>query len=254
MGTVSNWLAEAGASNPIFHNYSSTASSDTVVNDQGSPALDVNWPGNGNNTLGTNTCLGCDTSTALYTSPVANYTETRFRISSTAEDTCGNSPGLNGSGNCLIADIWSIDWSNGANEWDLWEQSGGTSYQPPGGCGCVNAAFTSHDPPSAAGVSYPAGTDFSVYHTVGLLTTSDGSGHFSTCLFLDPQSAPNNGFLGCTGSQGLNNTNARPFIIFSGSGNGGPNPGDLYIQYERVFYCSSGASSQCNGTLKTSWP
>jgi hypothetical protein len=93
-------------------------------------------------------------------------------------------------------------------------------------------------------------TDMSVYHTYGILFTSDGSTNYSKCMYLD------GGILGC-GEFNLTNPNNLKYhnyifnMIFGNDA--GSNNMDIYIQSFKIWACpnSFGTSTLCAGTVIT---
>ena len=103
---------------------------------------------------------------------------------------------------------------------------------------------------------FPTG-DMTVYHTIGILWTSDGTSDYWKCAFLDGN------FTGCAGWNVTNPSTLsnHQFVIANGPGNAGTNNVDWYLQSMQMWVCpgSYGTTVQCpgnatNGSAITHWP
>jgi hypothetical protein len=124
------------------------------------------------------------------------------------------------------------------------------TFEDPGGAGgSVRAYFNQVDHLWYAGTDGPGDMvgppeDLSVYHKFGVRTTSDGSSDIQTCYYVDDVQY----VCGSDGTAGWP-FNARQFATLQLSDS--PDVLDEFVQYVRVYSCSSFATQQCNGTIVT---
>lgn len=88
-----------------------------------------------------------------------------------------------------------------------------------------------------------------VYHTVGMLATTNGTNTTETCFFLD------GALQAACAPDGASTTavqNFRQYLIVWFGNYSVDN--DLYIDYMRVFSCPSWATTQCAGNIVTTYP
>ena len=258
--TTSNWLNCAGASSPIWYLISvptrgGACSNASIVTDGTNQVLDLHypkagWPGVYNYTLQTANDANTITSATV---PNGQYFEVKARNSATMQAAgCTTSPGY-----CLMTDAWEWSTANSTSspfvEWDFIE----TSVPATSSGGAVHGYWGVAAYP-LFGMGQPgsqAGFDPTVYHVYGGRVTTDGSGHYALCYYLD------NVLLSpCSNTATISSPIPLPrdFLVLTV----GPQTtswnynadGDYYVQWVHVWECAGGATGPCNGTVLTGSP
>jgi hypothetical protein len=186
--------------------------------------------------------------------PQALYVEQRFRLSASTPNV------FNGDGQNLIFQPFLAPPS-GAPYSNFVELNFAEFYFNP-----IGIASSLNPAPGVGNFNYNLQTaleycqtscsnfDPTIYHTYGALSTTDGNGAMSWCLYIDGTK------LGCYNNTGITPTistwNALQMLIIEvGPGNDTPNPfngpADIYYQYMRVYDCLgwNAVNALCPGTV-----
>ena len=164
------------------------------------------------------------------TLPNEMYTEITFRTTA---------PSLNQANAGIPLDYWATSWCACEYELDFFEVNNGFAYQ--------NGWYYS----STFGSAY---LDFTQYHTLGVLFTSDESRVLEQCMYLDGT------LINCGANQGLSSSNYaqhdNTLNILFGSGLcfGGATPcvvnaEDYYIKSITLWECSNYKTQGCPGPV-----
>ncbi len=253
---LSNWLACAGASSPIWwldNGVAQTCNQVVLTTDGGVPVMDLQFlrslfASNYNTASILTSNIGFTTTS--FGMPQGKYYEIKERITNVPSD-CPLEP----TSHCLFADVWAYgpvgDGGAGFIEWDFIEMysataQDGASTHPQG------AAWNWNGPLSAAEPGNQAGYNPNTYNIFGVRVTTDGVGNYGECLYL------NNNFSGCQTATGANSASAARNMLVLWSGEGGNvqlnSDSHLIIQWIRVWDCPGWATGECNGTVLSGSP
>lgn len=247
LGATSNWLDCAGASSPLWYEFNQSSQSQssyppcgdiTWTTDSGTPVLLLSWTvadsNNGfvNTTIATGNYYG--TGTSSISVPQGAYFDVYARTDS--QSVGAYSP----SGGQLLGDWWMWPTNNSSYiEFDFVE----TYANGDTGSDGINNAST---PPNYGN----PGFDNTEYHEYGFRITTDGT-NYGECNYLDGS------FNGCGSEWAPGSPNATlryyPQLLV---GHGGPPSATIhwYVQWVRIWSCSSWATGPCEHSVLTTSP